>query len=176
MRGITSCDFVTRIPVCPSNGLPMYREFNDEEVETLAAFIQTPEFAAIKQKPPYQRAYDVAHHLGDTMSPVGFSLSLSAWWYETDAFVANPRIQDSFLREAEAELGRSDADGAPVLAALTAFAAAHAGRDDYARRWLAEGRSRLGDNPQGIAYLEAVAACLADISAAGCAPDDRFEP
>lgn len=33
-----------------------------------------------------------------------------------------------------------------------------------------------GGNPQGIASLEAVAACLADISAAGCAPDDRFEP
>lgn len=176
MRGQSSCDFVTRIPVCPSNGLPLYRDFSDEELGILEAFIQTPEYAAMREKSPHQVAYGVAHHLGETMSSIGFSLSLGAWWYEGDAFLANPRIQDSFLREAEAELGRADVGDAPFVAGLTAFAMAHAGRDDFARRWLNEAKNRLGEDAFAKAYVEAVSACLQDLTAEGCSPYDVFEP
>lgn len=112
MRPQSSCDFVTKIPVCPTNGLPIYRSFTASELENLTVFIATPEFAAMKDKSPHQVAYGVAHHLGETLSPTGFSLALGAWWFEGDAFRNNIRMQDSFLREAEAELRRANAEDA----------------------------------------------------------------
>lgn len=176
MRTQSSCDFVTKIPICPTNGLPVYRDFSDEELEDLAAFIKTPEFAAMRDKSPHQVAYGVAHHLGESLSTTGFSLTLGAWWFEGAAFLANPRIQDSFLREAEAELDRANAADAPIIAGLTAFAMAHAERDDFARKWLSEAKKRQGVNQYANAYIDAVSACLSDVTAEGCSPYDRFEP
>ena len=48
LRPITSCDFVTRLPVCPSNGLPLFKDFPADEVARPERYVQTPDYAALR--------------------------------------------------------------------------------------------------------------------------------
>jgi len=169
-----NCDHFDKILICPETGLPLYKSFTADEIRRLARVLVSPEFEVIKDQPTFQVSYGLAAILGDTNSPLGFSIAIRGWWYEPEAFVENRNFQDSFLREAEAELARvSDAD-APFLAAGVAFAMAHAGRGDYANTWLSEAEKRLGDGSNAHLYVTAVATCLANLQREGCKPDDQM--
>lgn len=39
LRPVTSCDFVTRLPVCPGNGFPAYRDATEEELARLDTLV-----------------------------------------------------------------------------------------------------------------------------------------
>lgn len=169
-----SCDFADQIQVCPETGLPLYKSFTRDEVESLTNVLASPEYESFKDKSTFQVSYGLAALMGDTISPLGFSIALRGWWYEPEAFVENRNFQDSFLREAEAELARASDTDAPFLAAGVAFAMAHAGRGDYADRWLREAESWLGDDTVAKSYVVAVKNCLRSLEQEGCKPDDQF--
>ena len=63
LRPISSCDFITRLPVCPSNRLPIFDEFNEDDVAKLEVYIDTPEYRDLIKAPKYLRAATIARHL-----------------------------------------------------------------------------------------------------------------
>jgi hypothetical protein len=52
----SSCDFVTKLPQCPDNGLPMYKEFTAAEVALLKNYLKGPEFVALRGRSRYDLA------------------------------------------------------------------------------------------------------------------------
>lgn len=169
-RPLTSCDFITRLPVCPGNGLPMYKEFSAAELADLTAFLATDTYVQLRPLSPHLRAYALESHLGKADTKISFGLILAALWYESKDFAKPPDPINILLREAGAERARAPATERPYIQAIVAYALGYTGHTDAARAKLTE----LGtaDVPKGLrSYLSALEACLRDFSAAECRPD-----
>jgi hypothetical protein len=173
-RPLTSCDFITRLPVCPSNGLPVFDEFTEDQVAELATFLKTTEYEKIKMLPPWQRAYALAVHLGQSGTETAFWLMQNSMWYETESFFESQEALDQLLHEAEFELKRAPEEARPFMNSVFAYALAYAGRleESNERLKLAE---QAADAPEHLQkYISAVRACQADMTAQECQPDTRF--
>lgn len=175
-RPVTSCDFVTRLPVCPSNGLPVYQNFSDEQVADLDSFLETPEFERLKLLPPWQRAYGVSEHLGETGTAISFNLLLNAMWYETDSFLANDGALDSLLTETDSELERSPEESKPFLDAIIGYTLLVSGRVDEAEMRLDRASQASIESEYLLQYIATIRECQSDMQRDGCRPDDMFNP
>ncbi|MCB2130696.1 MAG: hypothetical protein KDE03_16930, partial [Rhodobacteraceae bacterium] len=100
LRPLTSCDFVTRLPVCPSNGLPLFKDFPADEVARLERYVQTPDYAALRDLAPALRAYHVAKFLGDETDHERLWLLIDAALYDAPASRSDPANLDLLLAEA----------------------------------------------------------------------------
>ncbi len=75
---IGSTEFPIVPPVCPDNGLVMFREFTPEEVARLEAFLATPDFVSMRgSETPLFIASRISSFLGDKDNPW---LLLAASW------------------------------------------------------------------------------------------------
>lgn len=175
-RPVTSCEFVTRLPVCPSSGLPVYQEFTEVHVSKLTSFVETADYAALKNRPPWQRAYGLSVHLGQSGTATAFSLLLNAMWYETDSFFAEEAVLNDMLREAEFEMERASVDSRPFLNAILAYALAYAGRTDESVERLTRAKQAKNAPDHLKEYISAVEACQADVEAPNCRPDAAIAP
>jgi len=81
LKPVTSCDFVTRLPVCPSNGLPVYRDFEDSDIKALESFMKTDAYSNLQSEQPYLRAYYIAKEVEPTDSQEPFFLLENGIWY-----------------------------------------------------------------------------------------------
>ncbi len=176
MRPITSCDFITRLPVCPSNGLPVYQKFSTEQVEILERFVDTDDYKAIGTLPPWQRAYGIAKYLDQSGTKVAFGLLLKAFWYETAPLLQNSAAMDQFLGEAEAELRRAPDADRPFLNALLAYALFAAGRTQEAEHNLQHAKTAPNIPESLQQYISAIEGCKTKMASAGCLPDAPLDP
>lgn len=95
-----SWTFPLALPVCPKNGLVMYREFDKAQLARLPALITTPEYVALRPaETPYYRAAWLARAL-DPKSHDSAWLLLSASWEADPSQKA--RYQAEFAAAAEA--------------------------------------------------------------------------
>lgn len=174
LRHNSSCDFVTRLPVCPENGLPVYQQFSDEQILMLQEFMRSPEYQALLSLPPWQRAYGIARHLDQAGTDTGFAIVINAMWYETGPFFENADFPVHFRDEADRELQRMRAGQQPYLQALLAYVLSNAGRVEAANTYL-DRVEAVPDLPDDLRrYIAAVRSCQADMSKPGCRPDDPF--
>ncbi|MEO0653620.1 MAG: hypothetical protein AAFY77_01995 [Pseudomonadota bacterium] len=173
---ITSCDFITRLPICPGNGLPLYREFSQDEIAHLEGFVSTPDYQRLRQLRPWQRAHGLAQHLGEAGTETSFWLLLRGLWYDPEAFFDGPETLQKFLDEADQERARAGAENVPFLVAIVGYALSAAGRLDDANVRLDQAM-RAADVPDFLQdYVEAIRTCQPDMTRDGCRPGDRFEP
>lgn len=83
------------LPACPSNGLVMFREFDDAEVKRLTTLIAEPEYRRlIDRDTPYYRAAWLARRLDPQSSDTVWLLMQAGW--ETDD---RPQLRARYLRE-----------------------------------------------------------------------------
>ncbi|MHA3914599.1 hypothetical protein [Halovulum sp. GXIMD14793] len=175
LRRITSCDFVTHLPVCPSNGLPLYSKFNDDQIAKLETFVTTDRYAELQALSPWHRAYEVARHLGQLGTEEGFSVTLGLFWHETSNFRANRTLQDAFMTEVTAQLERANSAERPFLMAILAYAMALSDRNDEARAFLAQAQQEeISAESILIKYFSQLETCIDAINAPGCAPTDSL--
>ena len=175
-RPYTSCEFITRLPVCPSNGLPMYQEFTADQVTELTTFVEAPSYATLKDLSPWQRAYGLSVHLGQSGTETAFWLLMNAMWYEADVFFESDVALNQLLQEAEFELERTPEENRPFLNAILAYALTHAGRIDEANEKLESAR-KAPDTPDYLQkYISAVEVCQSDAEAEVCQPNAGFKP
>ncbi|MCP4185100.1 MAG: hypothetical protein GY761_17615 [Hyphomicrobiales bacterium] len=175
MRPATSCEFVTRLPVCPENGLPVYQEFTQEQVAKLEIFLKTPQFQNLKSLPPWQRAYGVSQHLGESGTAIAFHLLNGALWYEGEEFLKSERAVDRFLIEAKSEVGRASERDKPFLQAIIAYVLVTSKRPNEAEVWLKKVSQSVEGSDYLKQYLSAIRACQNDIDREGCGPLDNFD-
>ena len=182
-RKSSTCDYITRLPVCPDNDLPLYREFTKGEISRLSAFVETEEYDRLRQLDPWQRAYRIEEYLGHTGSNSGFLLLLQALWYENESFLTNEPLLDRFAAEAEAEIDRVEEGEKPFVAAILAYAFAAAENRQKADLWFQWATSLndgTGNDAGGVeflrAYLAKLSACRQDMASVDCSPDAPFDP
>ncbi|WP_299395462.1 hypothetical protein [Pelagibius sp.] len=138
--------------------------------------MDTDDYAALKDLPPWQRAYGLSVHLGQSGTETAFGLLLSAMWYETDSFFESPGALDDLLHEAEFELERAGEEAKPFLNAIVAYALAYAGRieESVERLKLAK---QAKDPPEHLQnYISAIETCQTDMDAPACRPDAPANP
>jgi hypothetical protein len=176
LRQVTSCDFVTRLPVCPTNGLPLYREFDEDEIEMLTAFVSSETYLAFRDKSPYLRAHAVEKHLEGEDGQSAFWVLQQGLWYDRDALLAEPGVIDVYFEEALREKGRMSAEDKPYLLAAIAYQLAGAGRDADAEVWLAEARAVSDGSDFLNQYITSVSNCIDNMTTPECGPEAPFDP
>jgi len=175
-RPQTSCDFVTRLPVCPGNGLPIYQEFSEGQISELESFLVTQEYASLLTLPPWQRAYGISQHLGEAGTGTAFNLLLNAMWYETDEFLASDVALDQFLTESEDEFQRVPDESKPFLDAIIAYTLSMAGRMEEADVRLDRASEAAGAEEYLQSYISAIKSCQNNMDQQGCRPFEPFNP
>ena len=104
-----SWTFPMELPVCPKNGLVMYREFSKDELARLPALIASPEYVALRpSETPYYRAAWLARAL-DPKTDDHAWLLLSASWEADGEPAKKTRYQVQFVVAAEAVPARPEA-------------------------------------------------------------------
>jgi hypothetical protein len=176
LRPVTSCEFATKLPVCPDNGLPMYQEFSKEQVSDLTVFLNTAEYAALRDLPPWLRAHGISRHLGQSGTKTAFNLLLSAMWHEPEQFFDNNFTLDQLIQETELELARSPEEDRPFLNAIAGYALAVAGRIEDSNKRLQRAKQTSGVSEFLLQYISAIENCQSDMRKEGCGPDDPFDP
>jgi hypothetical protein len=174
LRQMSSCDFVTRLPVCPGNGLPLYRTFEGDDIARLDAVVTGPDWPGLRSLSDWQRAYALADRLGER-GEAGFGLQLGALWYESDRFLADPVAMSLFDLAADAAIEGADPGSVPYLKALKAYVRVASGRRDEATSMLAELRRLATGNADMSRYLDRLAACNVDWVPDSCGPGAPFD-
>lgn len=119
LKPITSCDFITRLPVCPKNKLTMYRDFNDAEIKNIETFMQTKAYKTALTEPAYVRAYHLAKIIEDEKSLEPFLLLQSAVWYNQ----SNSQISNLYEKELQQARLNMDKEDLPFWLAAGSFEA-----------------------------------------------------
>lgn len=174
LRPVTSCDFALDMPVCPKNGLPVYRDFDKAEVKRLRAFIKTDEYKALLDKSPYLRAYEIEAFLVGEHGPLAFDLLRSGNWRDRDAVSNEPGFLDLLVEEAELAQNTVDAEEKPYVLAMIAYELGYAGRNSQAKAWLKSARKAAQGDEFLLGYLSAVRKCLGRMNTEACHPDTEY--
>ena len=148
-----SWTFPMPLPVCPGNGLVMYRAFTAEEVEALQGYVAGEAYAGLRSETPYFRASRIEDHLGadSGLTPI-YLLMRAAWETDNDG-------------ERKARYQREFAERVTALPAETSD-----------RNWLflmaraANARRELGEFAQAAEVLESIG----PVSAESVAWDDNM--
>jgi len=95
-----SWTFPLALPVCPTNGLVMYREFSEDEIARLPDLLASPEFVALRPaETPYYRAAWLAKALDPKAADRPWLLLDASWEADTDP-VRKARYQAEFIAAA----------------------------------------------------------------------------
>lgn len=101
-RPYGSWTFPTPLPVCPDNGLVIYREYSRDEVSKLKALIAAPEYRAlVAQDTDYYRAAWLARSLEPAGDETAHWLLLRASWQVDDRPDLKRRYQTEFAEAVE---------------------------------------------------------------------------
>ncbi|PHR51491.1 MAG: hypothetical protein COA47_17960 [Robiginitomaculum sp.] len=172
---ITSCDWVTVLPICPTLGLPLYRDFTADEIIALTDFVQTEEYKHLYGQPSWLRAYGVAVFLGEEQTNQSLSLLLSMLRRESETFFADAEALDLLVAE-WAALREGYGDDRPYISANIAYALGHVGRDSEAERLLDDALAHSDGSDFLDAYIEAAENCIGKTAEGDCAPNAVFTP
>lgn len=170
-RPVTSCDFVTRLPVCPGNGLPLFDRFTESELARLPEILESAEFQQDRTAPAWQRAFYLANRIGRENSATTFRLLLNALWYEPETFLENPDLIAQLLAQVNSEKSRVAVENHAFLDAIAAYVLGATGQSEKAHRKLARLRANPATPPALEPFMARLETCLSDWSAEACAPD-----
>lgn len=177
LRPISSCDFVTRLPQCPSNGLPMYRDFSEEEVIRLEQWINTDQFAEARSKSRYYLAYVTEQHLKLEIEPfVLLELLILGVWYDPDATLSDTAYLDEYFKAA-AQFFESPGDvDIPFIKLLMTYPAMRAGRIALAEEYISDAENiGIMDDEVFSAWAKKMRSCLNAYNATKCDPEIIIE-
>lgn len=166
---ISTCDFVTRLPQCPQNFLPMYKEFSDTELELLRSYMQSESYESSVDRSRFYLAYIVENYLGEGGEGLPFWLLLQGLWFDPDNTFSDEAYMQNFFFEAESEMHRVEDDELPYVKSIVAFANAKAGDSDTAHRLMDEAASLAEIEYLGY-YHTGIRACLDNPASEFCEP------
>lgn len=120
------------LPVCPSNGLVLYREFAADDLARLPAILQSPEFAELRAlEQPYYAASFIERALSPGSIRATWLLLQASWWVDHDAALKT-RFQREFVAAAQAAEFDPANEESAVLRLRMANALRELGRFDEA--------------------------------------------
>lgn len=121
-----SWEFPLALPVCPTNGLVIYKEFSKAEVAKLTGLVASGEYKALAADVPYYRAAWLMRELGGTKKDVAWMINQASWQADGRPELKR-RYQREFLVAAE-DLPKPEA-GDDLMTIGLQFRAANAQRE-----------------------------------------------
>lgn len=166
----SSCDFISRLPQCPGNLLPMYKDFSEEELDLLRDYMLSESYDSNIDRSRYYLAYIIEKYLSNDPAQA-FWLLLSGLWYDHENAFSNPIFMDAFFFEAIGEMNRVPASDLPYVQAVTAFAYATNDQPDQAQALLEKAKS--ANISEGIlpTYISRIETCMVDAQNKFCQPN-----
>jgi len=173
----SSCDFVTRLPVCSRYKFPVYKEFSDDEKKRLKTHVKSKEYRALRKQSRYFRAFMVDRFLSPERN-VGelFSLLLEGFWYDSAALTyESDTYMRSFLDSGRA-LSILENEENYYAQAITAYFLYRADQTDEAQSVLANVKKSDAINEEDLLrdYVEAIEQCINKRRVA-CSPASRLK-
>jgi len=165
---ISSCDFVTRMPQCPQNHLPMYKEFSEDELAILQEFIVSETYDSMVDRSRYYMAYSIELQLGNEGPSAPFWFLLQGLWFDPDKSFSDQGYLAEFLAVSRGEIARESEENRPYVQSIAAFAQMKAGDFEASRALMSA--ARVAEIPFLQAYHGAIEACMADASSEFCDP------
>ncbi len=164
----SSCDFVTRMPQCPQNHLPMYKQFSEEEISILRELMVSETYDSMVDASRYYIAYVIELQLGNEGPSAPFWLLLQGLWYDPENTFSDSDYLREFLMVSVGEIARESDENRPYVQSMAAFSQMKSG-DFEAARALMEAAA-VAEIPFLQAYHKAIEACMADANSAFCNP------
>ncbi|WP_427453470.1 hypothetical protein [Litorimonas sp. WD9-15] len=172
LKPVTSCDFVTRLPVCPSNGLPVYRDFEEGDIKALERFMETEAYSSLQSEQPYLRAYYIAKAVetADSQEPF-FLLQNGVWYGEKDA-----KLDELYQAELDLINESLPEEDRPFWLAAGAHHAWASGKSERAAQLFVTAKSLdSGENDYLSGYLDRLDACFrGSLEADECSSDTHI--
>ena len=169
MAPVSTCDFVTRLPQCPQNFLPMYKEFTEADLGLLGDYMVTESYDSNVDRSRYYLAYNIERYIGELGTSDPFLLLLHGLWYDPENTFSDEIYMSDFFFEAQSELRRAVEADLPYLKSMLAFAYAKVGEIKEARVQMSEAIA-LEQNGFLTVYHRGIEACIAKPSSEFCSP------
>lgn len=166
----TSCEFITRLPQCPTNRLPLYKDFSQEDFVRLPELLAEPEFKAAADLSRYAAADWLEQQLVGPASDVRFGVLLHGLWYDGERTFSDPAYLSTFVDVTKQALNSMNADDRPFFEALLAFVDIKRGSGPVSGA-LDAILVENGASPFLSSYVNAIRACEADPTAETCDPN-----
>lgn len=168
-RRLSSCDFVTRLPECPTNKLPLYKQFTVEDLAAIEPFITSVEYVALYQRSRYYRAFQIEQRLGGDASTL-FSILLAGLQNDPGASFTDDVYMATFFQAYERARVGFNEDAAKPFALMTAYAYARRGHADEALALIAKIKP-IGNKGPLVDYAAAIESCVRTWNEQSCQPD-----
>ncbi len=81
LQPITSCDFITRLPQCPTNKLPLYKEFSTDDLAKIETFMETRAYKDAATGSRYFLAALIESKLTSRQSETEFYVLQEGFWH-----------------------------------------------------------------------------------------------
>ncbi|SIO04347.1 hypothetical protein SAMN02745824_2739 [Parasphingorhabdus marina DSM 22363] len=176
----TSCDFVTRLPQCPGNRLPMYKKFSDDEIKRLESYLQSREFQSFSSRSRYFIAKKVDDFLvsGGSEKVVSIYFLLGGLQHDRGNTLSDPEylaFLDSFDAASLAERSKDDLPYIRLVIAYTHFV-----RKSYdeAQKLLDLVKSSVPERENKFltTYITRLESCMAETGETSCRSTEQVMP
>jgi hypothetical protein len=176
----TSCDFVTRLPRCPDNGLPMYKDFSPKEIALLESYLKSAEYLALAGRSRFLTARKIDEHLVRSGSvPVfDFWYLLGGLQHDRAATLTDPDYLQLLKAAGRVDLAKAESKDAPIIRLVLAYASYVTGDFASAKTDLAgvEADDSVKDNKFVQTYARRLAACIKAEDVKLCPANDQVMP
>ena len=176
LRRPSSCDFITRLPVCEKQDFPVYREFTADEKRLLRQIVLEEWYQAARSKSRYLRAYLVEKQLKNMSEEDVFWLLQAGHFYDPENTFGNEEYYSAFREAANSYLPLAKDEDKKLVLLMAAYAQIHLGSPQKAKTMVkAASQIQTPTIPFFDQYLKAVIACITIPRADECGPDYEIE-
>ncbi len=180
LKGESSCDFVTRLPQCPDNKLPLYKEFTASEVKLLEGYLASEDYLAIEGRSRFYIAKKVDDFLVANGSPrvMDFTYLIGGLQHDRERNEGDSEYRQWVLDAGTADIDTADAGDAPYIHMLMAYTAYLGGEFDTASVQLSavRGDAAAKGNAFVQAYVSRVTQCVQAKDSSLCPSTDYVVP
>lgn len=175
----TSCDFVTKLPQCPENGLPLYKDFSPAEIALLKEYVGTDEYRLVAGRSRFVIAKKVDDYLTGkgSKSAFGFWYALAGLQYDRASTQNDPEYITWVKEKAAIELTRAEGADATVIRLVLAYLDYLAGNFEAAEAGLKTVQTDASVKEHWLvgAYFSRLTACVKAHDTSLCPSDGKVK-
>jgi hypothetical protein len=176
LKRASSCDFVTRLPQCPDNKLPLYKEFSASEVKLLEAYVASEDYLGMERRSRFYIAKKVDDFLvaNGSARVMNFSYLLGGLQNDRENTENDSEYRQWVIDEGKDEIGKADPGDVPYIRMLMAYTAYLGGQFDEASMLLqtVKDDASVKDAPLVKAYVSRVERCVQAKDSSMCPSSD----
>lgn len=161
MQAITSCDFVTHLAQCPSNKLPIYKKFSEQDLLEIKEFMKTETYKNNKSKSRYYLATIIEGALTSQDTLTQFFMLQNGLWHTPNQSYGDPVYMNAYHKAASIAFQSDDLEGKPFWRGAEAMVFLKEGDLEAAKKNINLMTSDDADNAKYLGkYKKALKYCL----------------